>query len=409
VSDPTTLSPAGTTASRRRHFIVAIVLAPIIAAALIVAAAFGLLPEAPDRVLYDWRSYYLTSPEPTQRSDIALVLIDEQSLRGYPALSPINRGLMAELVRRIDAAGATVIGLDFLLSRPATETPELINAIKGAKHAKIVLATAIADVQTPDEPADELNEEFAFQERFVAESGIRTGHFYFASEQGRLSLGDQVVRYRMPEGFGNPSRPSFAWAVAEAAGKAPAEAPPSQLITWQRGPGGGTPLFITYSARAHRDENGIPTGDPLPERVYASLAGKIVLIGGALSDRDRHLSPWSVVNQERIPGVEVHAQILAHLIDARWTWELTWRWQLPLLILVFLLGYYLARRWRLSPSDLVRAAVAAVLAVLAAFLLWYFRVMLPTAGVILALMSGLFCGGFADKAFAWLEPGLHNK
>ncbi len=389
--------PSAAVSSRLRiKLIAALVLSTLTALALIGASRAGLLPEAQDRVLYDWRSYYLTAPAKEQDKAIALVLIDEDSLTGYQALSPVDRGLIGELAHMIDEAGAKVIGLDFVIDRrqETSRHQKLVSAIRDAKHAKIVQATVVSSMVRPHE--------FAFQEGFLAESRAIPGHLYFASERNRLSLGDQAVRYRMPEGIGDPPRPSFAWAIAKAAGR-DFEEPPSRLITWQRPPLNSTDLFAAYLVRPHLDENGNRIRDPLPERVLAALKDKIVLIGGAFTDRDRHLTPWTVASGERIPGVEVHAQILSHLINENWTYEPEWWWELPLLVLIGCLGFYAAAHWKLSGSSLVSSAIALVtVVILGALLYWAFHVMLPSATIVLAWPAGLFFGSIADWGIARL-------
>jgi CHASE2 domain-containing sensor protein len=405
VSDQVTSEPPAHAAINPRFrikTIAALVLSTVTALVLIAASRAGLLPDAQDRVLYDWRSYYLTAPAKGQHQDIALVLIDEDSLDGYPSLSPVDRGLIGELVQKIDEAGAKVIGLDFVIDRPqeASRHQRLVSAVRNTKHAKIVQATLVSGLARP--------KEFAFQEAYLAESRAIPAHLYFGSERNRLTLGDQAVRYRMPEGMGEPPRPSFAWAIAKAGGYEFRE-PPSALITWQRPPADSTDLFPVYAVRPHLDEAGHRIRDPLPERALSALKEKMVLIGGAFSDRDRHLTPWTMASGERVPGVEVHAQILAHLIGERWTYEPQWWWELPLLILVGCLGFFAAAHWKLSGSGLVSSAIAlATVVVLGIVLYWAFHVMLPSATIILAWPAGLFFGSIADWVIArlWGRPSL---
>jgi adenylate cyclase len=384
-------------ASSRIKIAAALVLAGLAAVALVALSRGNFLPEAQDRALYDWRSYYLTAPAPAQRDDIALVLIDEDSLTGYPALSPVDRGLIAELVQIVDAAGAKVIGLDFIIDRPAKggRHEALVSAIREAKNAKIVQASLVGGRARPHE--------FAFQETYIDAAGMPAGHLYFASERNRLTLGDQAVRYRMPEGMGEPPRPSFAWAVAEAAG-ASLEAPPSPHITWLRPPEGSANLFATHTVRPHLDAQGNRIREPLSPRALAALSGKIVLIGGDFTDRDQHLTPWTIASGERVPGVEVHAQILAQLLDRRWTYEPQWWWEIPLLMLIFCAGFYAAQRWQLTGSGVLTSIAAFVVLILAGAALYAgLRVMLPSATIVLAWSAGLFFGSVADWGMAWMR------
>ncbi|NJM34775.1 MAG: CHASE2 domain-containing protein [Rhodomicrobium sp.] len=378
--------------------VIAAILAVLTSIALVALSRGGLLPEAQDRALYDWRSFYLTSPADAQRDDIALVLIDEDSLAGYHCLSPVDRGLIAELVRTIDGAGAKVIGLDFIFDRTAGDEVDhaLISAIRDAKNARIVQGALISAAMRPLESK--------FQEDLLVKTGAPAGHLYFGSEKNRFTLGDQAVRYRMPEGFGTPPRPSFAWALAAAAEKAPDETPASSLITWQRPPVGSADLFTTLVVRPHRDAQGNRIREPLSTHGLATLAGKIVLIGGAFTDRDRHLTPWTVASGDRVPGVEVHAQILAHLIDKRWTYEPDIWWEIPLLIFVFAVGFYAAQRWRLSGSGVLTSIAAFIILILAGIALYAsLRVMLPSATIVIAWSAGLFFGSVADYALLSLR------
>lgn len=53
-----------------------------------------------------------------QHPDIALVTIDDATMQPYPYRSPVDRGLLANLVGELDKAGARAIGLDFLFLKP---------------------------------------------------------------------------------------------------------------------------------------------------------------------------------------------------------------------------------------------------------------------------------------------------
>ncbi len=107
---------------------------------LVAASRAKLLPAAPDKFTYDWRTYFLAEQAPTPRDDIAILLIDEHSLKGYSYISPIDRGLLAELVKYADASGAKAIGLDMILDRPTEPQKDeaLAEAIRQAR-APVIL------------------------------------------------------------------------------------------------------------------------------------------------------------------------------------------------------------------------------------------------------------------------------
>src|SRR5208282_5484017 len=141
---------------------------------LILAFASGnrLLPEAPDKFTYDWRTYFLAERAKEPRGDIALILIGEGSLTGYDYLSPVDRGLLASLVTLVDGAGAKAIGLDLIFTRRSEPKKDaaLIEAIRSA-HTPIIIGAA--DHRSEDDQG------LAFQEAFIAKTGKPAAHIYF--------------------------------------------------------------------------------------------------------------------------------------------------------------------------------------------------------------------------------------
>jgi CHASE2 domain-containing sensor protein len=394
VSDHELSAPAGGLFSglRWRKAVLPVAAALVLAAVLLAASRLGWLPEAPDRFTYDWRTTLLAERAPQQRDDIAIVLIDEESLTGYPYLSPIDRGLSAELVRSIDSAGPKAIGLDFIIDRPT-------EPIKDAAFAEAVrTAKAPVIIGAVDERGGPRPPEVAYQADFLTKTGAKGGHIYFATEPNRLTLGDQAVRFIVPPSPVPPSRPSFTRLLAEVDGTKPE--PATDLINWRLPPSqGGADLFLTFSVPAHHDPSGKRTGPILPESWRAALAGKIVLVGGSFSDRDRHLTPLTVASGERISGVKIHAQILAQLRDGRSLYTLTWPVEFLVVALVAGFGFFAARRWTLKGDGWRASSIAFVFVlVLGLFLFWAFRVILPSGTLFLAWPLGLLAGNRADWA-----------
>ena len=173
--------------------IIAGLLFSVLAGLVLVAASRAkLLPAAPDKFTYDWRTYLLAEQAPRPRDDIAIIRIDERSLTGYNYVSPIDRGLIAEIVKRVDEAGAKAIGLDVIVDRPTEPQKDaaLAEAIRQA-HAPVILGAV-------DGRGGELAEGMAFQEDFIAKTGRQAGHVFFAAERDQLTLGDQAVRFMLP-------------------------------------------------------------------------------------------------------------------------------------------------------------------------------------------------------------------
>lgn len=324
-----------------------------VAAAVLIAFAFSLvtrvlhLPDllrGPDAWFYDLRTSLFSPRVETPRSDIAVILIDDDGLSdGYISRSPIDRGLQATLVKGLAAAGAKAIGLDMIYDRPTAPEADaaLIAAFQATKATPVVIGALDERTKGRSERAVD------FQERFIAESGRTAAHLYFARQGATLTIGDQIVRYRLGASPYPPGRKSFAEALAEAAGHA---APPvgdtPELIAWQRPPetGGYEAPFRVLRVRPHTP--GAPIGDILHPGWESVVKDRIVLIGGGFDDIDRHLTPLAAIDRKLLPGVMVHAQILAQLIDGRSVPPTPFLAEIGLLILAALAG--IAAGWWLG-------------------------------------------------------------
>jgi CHASE2 domain-containing sensor protein len=386
-----------------RKLVMPVLVGLIVAAALITASRQGWLPEAPDRFTYDWRTTLLAERADAQRDDIAIVLIDEDSLNGYPFLSPVDRSLTAELIRAIDSAGAKAIGLDFIIDRPTDPASDaaFTAAIRDAKTPIIIGAV--------DERGAPREKETAFQDKFLAAVKRPAGHIYFATEKNVLTLGDQAVRFMVPPSTVPPARPSFTRLLAEIDGPKPE--PETPLVHWMMPPAqGGADLFLSFTVPAHRDDNGKRTGAIFPESWLPALAGKIVLVGGAFTDRDRHLTPLTVASGQRISGIKIHAQILAQLRDGRSLYTMVWWAEFLLVALFAAFGYYAAQRWTLKGDGWRATAPAFVIILLMGIIAFgWFRVVLPSSTLFLAWPIGLLIGNRLDWAMAQVGQKFSRK
>jgi adenylate cyclase len=271
------------------------------AAALVVAAAcasyfaprFIPIFAVAEQWLVDLRVTLLSPAEP-QRSDIALIVVDEATLAGLPYRSPVDREFLAGLLSNLDSIDVRAIGLDLLLDQP-TE-PAKDEGLHRVMHSmRVPLVVAWADT------ADRLTER---QADYLA-------HSIGDLDRGYVTLLTDpyldVVRWVYPgRTWQGEAISGFAGAVAAAVGQAPPrEAEP---LAYRRGPDAETPAFRSFSASAVQ---------LLPRDWFAD---KIVLIGSDLPHQDRHRTPMATVFENRdatLPGVAIHAHALAQLLDGR--------------------------------------------------------------------------------------------
>ena len=390
-----------------------------IAWAVLIAVALGLLGQAsqvldigswlraPDAWTYDARTALLSPRVGQPRNDILVVTVDETSMARYPFISPVNRAMTAEIVRGLEDAGAKVIGLDFVLDTPTTQADDaaLMGALKAAGIPVVLGALderfAMRD-RSPEEGLDQ-------QEAFIAGTGKPAGHLYFfsRSRSAQLEIGDNVVRHRLGPSPIAPNRRAFAAEIAEAAGvSVPAMTPEDEprLIAWQRPPAGGLSRYPFPVLRVKPHAPGALVNDMFLPGWQEAVRGRIVLIGGSFGDRDRHRTPFSVLDGKADPGVTIHAQILAQLIDGREVATLPGWLEAVLVFALALLGWWAGKRtWRVGlfggydlrpdPGGLVEGVfVAAVLILLGGLVYLAFGLIIPSATIFIAFLSGLLIG-----------------
>ena len=352
------------------------------AAVAAVAVAVGFFATGLGPHLEHWSTdlqiAYLSQRPAAQYPKLALVTVSDETLKDYPYTQPVDRKLLADLVSRLDQAGAGVIGLDFVFDR-ATEPEKdkrLIDAIRGAK-TKIVLGAL--DVRTP---TPERNT--SFQSEFLAAAGRPVGHLYFEENHNPLLLNNRVVRLFAGPADNSAHRSGFAEVLAREQGQASERR--TRYISWLLPPDNQSETFLTLPAElVLSDEAKLPLAE--------LLANKVVIVGGAFADRDRHLTPLSVLNQERASGVVIHAQMVAQLLDRRSIGALSRPLELALLAIAACAGFWLGRRERLRHYGLWLRSVGAVgLTAVGALVFASFGVIFPITLTLLFLLAGTAFG-----------------
>ncbi len=371
---------------RRTPWLAGTVWAALVTVAIMLASAWDVLPTAPDQWTYDWRTYFLSERAEQQRDDIAIVLIGEDTLAQYPNISPLDRGLLAALVRALDAAGARAIGLDVIFERETDpeKTDSLINAIRQAR-APVVLGAIDGDV------AKVRPEQLAYQAHFLERAGQPVGHILIERGRGGLSISDGVVR-DLPGRLSG--RPGLAEQMARVGGWTGEEGP-SGLIAWQREPvRGGSGVFPAFTVPANAP--GSPDEDILPPAWRGAFKDRLVLIGGNLFDRDQHFTPFSIASGEKTPGVFIHAQVLAQWLDGRRLLETPAAAEAAAVLAVSLLGFWLSWRWRIKRHDvLISVAGVGVLIVIGAIVFAAYNLVIPSASLFFGWLAGIWGGHYS--------------
>jgi CHASE2 domain-containing sensor protein len=135
-----------------------------------------------------------------------------------------------------------------------------------------------------------------------------------------------------------------------------------------------------------------------------ALAGKIVLIGGNLPFSDQHLTPLAALGGGPMPGVLIHANILAQMLDGRNFSELSLEFVRLVLFGVAcvagVLGWVVGTRFRnvLSWGFATAVMVAADAVVFASF-----RIILPFTLSLFAWVLGATAGRNMRTIVGWFK------
>jgi CHASE2 domain-containing sensor protein len=368
----------------------------VLALALVGFSRANILPEGPDEWSYDWRTLLFSPTAKAPSREIAVLLIDEDTLADYDYVSPIDRGFMATLLRAIDASSPKAIGLDFIYDRKSepAKTQTLIDTIRTVK-APIVFGAIDLRIQS-------LRDEIKYQEDFIARTGREAGHVFFARDVNKLKIADQVVRYMGERAPAPPDRKSLAQLLAEKSGRTIVE-PDTNYIAWELPPPGDD-LFPTFRIPRHAPGSGADA--VLPQSWRAALKGRIVLVGGAFQDRDRHLTPLSIWDGEKMPGVLIQAQILSQLLDGRAIRSLSWPHEAILLTIVALVGFAVSRRLTARRYDwlLYFVGLGALLLTGVGFF-WQASVIAPSTTLFFAWTLGVTGGHYARNVLHRVRSG----
>jgi CHASE2 domain-containing sensor protein len=159
----------------------------VVAIAMMLLSRIGLIERA-EHWTADFRTALLSERKSTQHEAVALVLISEETLEDYSVRVPLDRTLVARLVRAIASARPAAIGLDIVFTRPTNPTADadLMDAVRGAE---VPLVLGVVDHRA-GLPAKQL----AFHRMFVAEADRLVGHVFFERETNKYGISERVVR-----------------------------------------------------------------------------------------------------------------------------------------------------------------------------------------------------------------------
>jgi adenylate cyclase len=323
------------------------VTALFLALAVFFARSSWTLPLARDveRVLYDVRAYR-TAPTVDQDDRITMVVYNDQTLIETGRRSPLDRVTLAKALQRLDGLHPKAIGIDILIDQRTPEDDQLIAAFRRMKTPTYL---AFVSAETNPDFVEYGQEEFlrAFQ-MAIAGGAVKPASVLFQPDRA-----DNVLRNwpeqpaSLPPLLANslsPLHPEFRRYEGAIRFRTPTD--PER------------PVFSKLPIQLF-------TGDIPAEAFRSQIEGRFVLIGGDIFDLDQFETPATRTRGGTMIGLEVHAHMLAQLLDGAIYSSIPGWARLATAILVVAAGAMTsmidARPWRLGPILLGQLAVLILL------------------------------------------------
>lgn len=389
----------------------AVTLVGLLLSALVTAGLLALHLLAPafvrlEHFAADARTAIFADQIQRQHPDIVIVTIDEDALAkfaGHNYRSPIDRAVQARLIGIIDRAQPRAIGLDFIYDR--TTEPAKDDALAAAlrdAHARVVLGAA--DERAVLTPAQQ-----EWQKAFLARIGREAGHLSLTYDR------DGIVRYLSRPAPGGPFRASFAELLARDSPVPPGaekRAPimpiaendyRSHRIAWLKvegQPPEETFRIVPAKALLEADQS----GNTQLQTVLANLLrNRIVIVGGEFTDLDRHVTPLSAIGAPRLPGVQLHAHMVAQIIDRRAITHVSQLIEPAVVFGLTVLGFAIGRRWNVERFVYGIGVTLLIAGDAAVFV--FLRTILPFTPALFGWLAGAWIG----RNIGWLVPRRRVK
>jgi adenylate cyclase len=270
-----------------------------------------------ERSLYDLRAV-ATEPRVDQDPRIVMVTYTDETLAATAKRSPLDRAILARALTAIDQMGAKAIGIDILIDQPQPEDQQLIDAMRAMKTPVYL---AFASHITNNANMQDWQEKFltSFQ-KAVSGGAVHPASVFFLPDLDGTMRSWPVQPHNLPALLPN------------AMTQAPAATRDYNLaIDYRLAKDASRPVFSKLPID-------VLANPEIAAAFKDQIAGRYVLIGGDIIDTDQFVTPmtWYIdkaTDSNGVPledrprngqtiGLEVHAHMLAQLLDGRWKREL---------------------------------------------------------------------------------------
>jgi adenylate cyclase len=247
-----------------------------------------------ERALYDLRETYL-APKVDQDQRITKVVYNDDTLIETRKRSPLDRSILARALSNIDNMGAEAVGIDILVDQPQDEDAQLIAALRAMKTPTFI---AYANNETNEDNIKQRQQQFL--DGFIQRLNGTNAHP--ASIRVETDI-DNVVRSWPEIQSGLPAILSRAMvpdnkSLASYTGS----------IAYRTNKFDDRPVFLSLPIDLLANPDLAPS-------FAEQIKGKYILIGGDIVDVDQFETPLRLQTAQSMIGLDVHAHMLAQLLD----------------------------------------------------------------------------------------------
>ena len=290
-----------------------------------------------ERALYDFRAV-LASQHVEQDKRITLVVYTDDTLRATGRRSPLDRAVLAKALRTLDAMKPKAIGIDILIDQAQPEDAELLAALRSMRTPTYL---GFASNATNGTYMQLWQEEFL--RGFLRAIGNPAVHA--ASIRIEADPLDNVMRSWPSQPASLPPLLATAMAPADPAFRAYQGSIRYRLPRYSE-----RPVFNELPI----DLFAIPA---VADQLRSQIEGRYVLVGGDIHDVDQFETPATRISVSTTSGLEIHATMLAQLLDGI-RLAIIPGWALWLAALLVVAGGALTALGELSPLRLGLALIA---------------------------------------------------
>ena len=249
-----------------------------------------------ERALYDLRETYL-APKVDQDARIAKVVYTDDTLIETRKRSPLDRDMLSRALVNIDKMKAKGIGIDILIDQPQDEDAALITALRAMQTPTFV---AYANNETNKDNIKQRQQQFL--DSFIARLAGTNSNATSIRVEADI---DNVVRSW-------PSiKPDLPPIMARAL------VPEDRTLQGYTGSiafkttnSDERPLFLSLPIE-------LLANDEIALSFVEQIRGRYILIGGDIVDIDQFETPLRLQTAQSMIGLDVHAHMLAQLLDGK--------------------------------------------------------------------------------------------